>query len=211
MHLTLPTFLGALAVTIGFISYVPYFRDMFAGKTKPHIFSWFIWAILGAIAAGIQFQNGAGAGSWASAASAFLAGSVALYAFRFKDTTITKVDWFYFAGAVASLILWLVVKNPTLAIIFVVLTDAFAFASTFQKSWSAPHDETLSVYYLSALKFAIPISAMSEINFITLLDPLYLVIANVSFTIFTLWRRQVLSKRLLDPVVELGKTSTKSK
>lgn len=193
--MTLHLFLGALAVCLGFVSYIPYFRDMFARKTKPHIFSWFIWALLGAIAAGIQLQNGAGPGAWASLASAFLAGSVALYAFRFKDTTITKIDWLYFCGAVISLILWLVIKNPVLAIIFVVLTDGFAFASTFHKSWSAPHNETLSVYYLSALKFFIAILALSEVSFVTILDPLYLVIANVSFTIFTLWRRKVLAPK----------------
>lgn len=118
--------------------------------------------------------------------------------FVFKDTTITKIDWLYFSGALVSLVLWLVIKNPTLAIIFVVLTDGFAFASTFHKSWSAPYDETLSVYYLSALKFTISICAMSTINFVTIFDPLYLVIANVSFTIFTLWRRNVIAKTLLE-------------
>jgi hypothetical protein len=158
--MTLHAALGALAVCIGFISYVPYFRDMFAGRTKPHVFSWVVWAVLGGIVAGIQIENGAGAGAWASAASAFLAGSVALYALRYRDTTITTIDWVYFLGACISLILWLVANNPLLAVIFVVLTDGFAFASTFRKSWNAPFDETLSVYYLSALKFFIAIFAL---------------------------------------------------
>lgn len=195
--------LGALAVCIGFISYIPYFRDMFAGRTKPHVFSWVIWALLGGIVAGIQLQGGAGPGAWASLASALLAGTVALYALRYKDTTVTLLDWIYFLGAGISLTLWLVVNNPVLAIIFVVLTDAFAFASTFRKSWGAPYDETLSVYYLSALKFTISIFALSEVSFVTIFDPLYLVVANVSFTVFTIWRRKAFSRKLLEksPIV----------
>ncbi len=192
--MTLHAALGALAVTIGFVSYIPYFRNMFAGRTKPHVFSWVIWAVLGAIVAGIQLQNGAGPGAWASAASALLAGGVALYALRYRDTTIKPIDWVYFGGATISLILWLVVENPLLAIIFVVLTDGFAFASTFRKTWSTPFDETLSVYYLSAIKFCVALFALKTVTLVTALDPLYLVIANVSFTLFTLIRRRVLGR-----------------
>ena len=57
--------LGAVAIIIGFISYLPYFRDIFKGKTKPHAFSWLIWAILTAIGFAGQISDNAGPGSWA--------------------------------------------------------------------------------------------------------------------------------------------------
>lgn len=35
--------LGYLSVLIAFVSYIIYFRQISAGKIKPHAFSWFIW------------------------------------------------------------------------------------------------------------------------------------------------------------------------
>src|SRR5580698_5703228 len=56
--------LGASAILIGCISYVPYFRTIFSGKTKPHAFSWLVWGILTAIAFGGQIVGKGGAGAW---------------------------------------------------------------------------------------------------------------------------------------------------
>ena len=28
-----------------FVGYIPYFRDVFYKKTKPHLYTWLIWAI----------------------------------------------------------------------------------------------------------------------------------------------------------------------
>ena len=37
--------LGVAAVLIGIAAYIAYFRNIFAGKTKPHAFSWLVWGI----------------------------------------------------------------------------------------------------------------------------------------------------------------------
>ena len=42
--------IGGAATVIGVVGYVPYFRDIFRGTTKPHPFSWFLWALLAGIA-----------------------------------------------------------------------------------------------------------------------------------------------------------------
>lgn len=36
--------LGLVAVVVGFVGYIPYLRDLFKGTTKPHVFSWGVWA-----------------------------------------------------------------------------------------------------------------------------------------------------------------------
>jgi hypothetical protein len=56
------TILGISAVVIAFISYVPYICNIFAGKTKPHAFTWLIWCTLNAIAFAGQIKDKAGAG-----------------------------------------------------------------------------------------------------------------------------------------------------
>ena len=45
-------------------SYIPYFRDIYSGKTKPHAFSWFIWSLSACIAFAASIVKGGGAGAW---------------------------------------------------------------------------------------------------------------------------------------------------
>ena len=60
---TIKNIIGIVAIALTFIGYAPYFRDLIKGKTKPHIFSWFIWAIVTSIIFALQVSAGAGLGS----------------------------------------------------------------------------------------------------------------------------------------------------
>ena len=57
------TALGIFAILIGIYSYIPYFRDIFTGRTKPHAFTWFVWFLLTAIAFFAQLAGNGGAGA----------------------------------------------------------------------------------------------------------------------------------------------------
>lgn len=37
--------IAIIAAVLTIIAYIPYFRDIFANKTKPHLFTWLIWGI----------------------------------------------------------------------------------------------------------------------------------------------------------------------
>ena len=50
--------LSIIATCIAVISYIPYLKDIWTGRTKPHAFSWFIWALLGYIAGVAQLSDG---------------------------------------------------------------------------------------------------------------------------------------------------------
>jgi hypothetical protein len=58
------TILGLVATGIAFVSYLPYFRDILANRTKPHAFSWLVWASLTGISFFGQLAVGAGPGAW---------------------------------------------------------------------------------------------------------------------------------------------------
>ena len=38
--------LTILSIALIFVGYIPYIRDIFRGKTHPHVFSWIVWSIL---------------------------------------------------------------------------------------------------------------------------------------------------------------------
>lgn len=93
------TLLGLIATIIGLIGYVPYFRDIFKNKTKPHLFSWLILGLLTVIAFVAQVVEGGGAGAWVTGFTAAICFIVAALALFKGEKNITKSDWFCFVGA----------------------------------------------------------------------------------------------------------------
>lgn len=184
--------LGISASVLGFIGYVPYFRDIFQGRTKPHIFSWFVWSLLTGIAFFAQLSKGAGAGAWVTGFTAAVSLSIAILAFFRGEKHITKIDWATFIGALSGLIFWGLTANPLSAVIIITVTDALAFAPTFRKSYCKPHEETASTFALSALKFVFGLAALQSYNLTTWLYPASLVLMNGLFVVMLLLRRHIL-------------------
>ena len=184
-------FLGLLALTIGLISYIPYFRGILANKTKPHAFSWFIWGLLTAIAFFAQVTSGAGPGAWVTGFSAIVCFIIVGFALVKGEKKITPSDWATFIAALATLPIWYATDNPLYAIILITLIDALGFYPTFRKSWHKPQEEVTVTYSLSAVKFAIALGALQNLNWTTALYPASLVFMNGAFVIMVLWRRNV--------------------
>ena len=58
--------IGFVAAVLAIISHIPYILDILRGKTKPHLYTWIIWAIVTVLAC-IYYpmaSRGGGAGSW---------------------------------------------------------------------------------------------------------------------------------------------------
>lgn len=169
-------FLGFLASAIAFYSYVPYFRDLFAGKTKPHSFSWLIWFMLTAIAFVAQVQDGGGPGAWATGLTAILALVIFVASLKKGEKHISYLDWISLVGAFVALALWAVSDGPLLSVILITAVNALGYVPTFRKSFHRPHEETSITYSLSAVKFAVAIAALNEFTLITLLFPVSVIL-----------------------------------
>lgn len=185
------TALGIIATVIAFYSYIPYFRDIFRGKTKPHAFSWFIWLLLTAIGFLAQISDGGGAGAWATGFTALVAFFIFLTALRHGEKEITKSDWVCLTGALLAIGVWPFTDTPLLSVILITLIDALGFIPTFRKAYKKPHEETLQTYALSAIKFAIAIVALSNYSIVTILYPASLVVMNSLFVCMLLTRRRL--------------------
>lgn len=51
-------FISTIAVILTFVGYAPYIKDTLKGKTKPHVYTWFIWGLVTLIAYGLQVTGG---------------------------------------------------------------------------------------------------------------------------------------------------------
>lgn len=185
------TALGIIATVIAFYSYIPYFRDIFRGKTKPHAFSWFIWFLLTAIGFVAQISDDGGAGAWATGFTAFVAFFIFLMALKHGEKEITKSDWACLSGAFLAIGLWPFTSTPLLSVILITFIDALGFIPTFRKAYKKPHEETLQTYALSAIKFAIAIIALSNYSMVTILYPASLVVMNSLFVLMLMTRRRL--------------------
>lgn len=183
--------LGILAVVVAFIGYIPYLRDTYIGKTKPHVISWFLWTLVSFIAFGLQWSKGAGAGSYANFAMGIICLVLFIFSFRNGTKEIKIVDIVSFVMAILAIILWLVVNQPVWSIILVVLIDALSFTPTFIKSWNKPKQETLFTWILNIIRPGLILLSIRELNFVTVLFPIYALIVNSLFCILLITRRKI--------------------
>lgn len=186
--------LGIVAIIIGLIGYVPYFRDIFRRSTKPHAFTWFVWASLTTIAFFGQLSDGAGAGAWVTGFTAFISIIIFFFALFWGEKNITHSDWWSLIGAVCALGLWGITHNPLYAIILITIIDALGFYPTFRKSYNKPYQETLSTYTLSSIKFVVALIALESYTVTTWLYPFSLVIMNAAFVAMLYVRRKRIYK-----------------
>lgn len=185
-------FLGIVAILLAFYSYIPYFRDVFAGKTKPHAFSWLVWFLLTVIGFLAQVSDDAGAGAWVMGFTAAVAFVIFICSLKMGEKNITKTDWFFLIAALLAMIPWLVSDDPLLSVILITVIDAFGFAPTFRKAYYKPQEETAITFLLSAVKFVIAIVALSNYSIVTVLYPASLVVMNGAFVAMLYIRRQQL-------------------
>jgi uncharacterized protein with PQ loop repeat len=183
-------FIGVVAVALTFIGYAPYIRDIFNGKTKPHIFSWFTWILTTALVYALQATSGAGPGAWVTLSLVVIMSFITILSFKRGYKDIKKIDVIFFLLAILALPLWLVVKKPVLSIILLTAIDLAGFVPTIRKSWNAPRTETLSFYAITTFRHALSIFALEQFNIITALYPIAWVVANALFVFILIVRRR---------------------
>lgn len=188
---------GTIAIVIAFFSYLPYFNDIFTGKTKPHAFSWLVWSLISAIIYFSQISSGGGAGAWVNAFTAIICFIIFIFGLVKGRSNIIFIDWLCLLGSGIAIMLWIITKGPLLSVILVTIIDAFGFFPTFRKSFVHPHQETVITFFLSGIKYVFAIFALQSFSLVTALFPIYLVVANWLFVGMVLVRKKKLRKQLL--------------
>ena len=140
---------SAIAIAITFIAFIPYIRSIHQGKTKPHAFSWIIWASVTFIVFLAQLSDHGGAGAWPIGVSGLITLYVAFLAYTIKsDRMISNIDWLFFILAMASLPLWYFTSNPLWSVMILTTVDLLGFVPTFRKSYNYPYEEQLTFFNL---------------------------------------------------------------
>jgi hypothetical protein len=164
--------LAAAGIAVTFAIFAPYVRDILRGTTRPHVFSWVIWALGTAVVFFAQLAGGAGVGAWAIGVSAAITTAVAVLAWlRRGDMAITATDWAFFVAALSALPCWFFTNDPLWAVVILTVVDLVGFGPTIRKGWSHPHEESASFFALAALRNLLVVLALEHYSWTTVLFP----------------------------------------
>lgn len=181
--------IGAIAVVLTFLSYIPYYRDILKGKTHPHVYSWSLWGLLTVLIVALQIKGGAGPATWITAAAGLLCLGVIVLSLRRGKKDITAIDTITAILSLVAIGFWLVADQPIVAIFFAVIADMLAFFPTVRKSWNQPHTETLSLYATNTLRFGLAILAIEHYTILSVLWPAAWAVGNGLFSVMLVVRR----------------------
>lgn len=183
-------FFGVLATILWIFAALPYFRDIFKKKTKPHIYSWLVWSIIQGIGVLAMIKGGASFGALALGIGALFCFFTFLLSFKYGTKNITKVDTILLIAALLTIVYWVAQKDPLVSVVLVTIIDFIAFVPTYRKTYLAPHSETLSSYVFDVIS---NISAIMAIAVYSLTTTLYigsLVVTNTIMVGILIFRRK---------------------
>jgi hypothetical protein len=182
------TVVGITAVVLNIIAFGPYIIDTLRGKTKPHMYSWFIWTVITGMVFVGQVAGDAGPGAWATGCTVAVDLFIFLLSLKHGTADITRADKICVAGALAALGVWAISDSLVLSIILLTIIDTLAFVPTVRKILKSPSEETFITYPISSLRCLLSIAALSNYSIITGLYPFAMLAMYVLITIILLYK-----------------------
>jgi hypothetical protein len=174
-------YLVFVAASGSLIAAFVYIRSMFKGQTKPNRVTWFMWSVAPFIATAATVSSGVGLAVipvFMSGFSPFLV----LTASFFNKKAYWKLSSFdYLCGLLSglALVIWFVTKDPNLAIIFAIVSDALAAVPTLIKAWNNPETESAWPFIIGVFSPMTSFLAATVWGFSELAFPTYLIVINI--------------------------------
>jgi hypothetical protein len=186
-------YLVIVAAFASVIAAFVYVRSMFIGDTKPNRVTWLMWTIAPLIAAAAEVSNRVG---WA-VLPVFMAGFsplLILTASFLAKKAYWKLSTFdYVCGALSglALIMWWLTKDPNVAIVFALASDALAAVPTLTKAWKNPKTESVWPFIVGVFAAASSLAVASLWTFSEYAFPSYLIMVNV-LILLALYKRKLI-------------------
>ncbi|HVA97033.1 MAG TPA: hypothetical protein VND99_05255 [Candidatus Acidoferrales bacterium] len=165
--------LGFSALVLNVIGYIPYIRDIFRKKVKPHPYTWVIWTILTTILAFNQIINGGGYSSLFFISTAILVGFVFILSLHFGMGDTSKIDRICLILASILLFYWLTTHDTRISTIYAVIIDGIGAVPTLIKTYNHPTSETYIQWVLSSLAGLLTLLSVPMSDWILLIYPFY--------------------------------------
>ncbi len=183
--------LGALIHSLGSLWYV---RETLRGNTQPNRMTFFMWAA----SAFIGFAASLAAGGGWALLPVFMAGFFPFLIFVASFVN-PKAYWKlgvldYACGilSVLALVLWVMTKEPVVAVVFAILADALASFPTLLKAWRHPETETGTGYFAAFINASIGFAVLTTYTFSHAAFLIYLIVIDILLVI-AVYRKRALA------------------
>lgn len=170
--------LAVIAAAIAIGGYIPYIRDAFRKRVKPHPYTWLVWTIVTGITFFGQLEKGAGIGALPAGVSELFTFSIFIFALRYGFRYVAKTDTIFLIVALLGLIPWLISNDPTISVVIAVSIDVVAFIPTIRKTWEHPKTETPVLYSANVIKHILTLFSLQAYNVATTLHSIVMIITN---------------------------------
>ena len=139
-----------LLIVIGAVvsaaSALPYIKGVQNGTVRPKVVSWFTWCLLATLLTGAALTTGQVMSAVMSGVTVLTTGTVFVLGLRKGNRALDKLDIATLVGALAGMVVWLLLDNPTLAIFVALGVDIIAFIPTLVHGWTNPEEESAVSY-----------------------------------------------------------------
>ncbi len=184
--------LTLVATLIGIVAFLLYFKDTFSLKTKPHVYTWLIWAITQGTAVFGIWYGGGGWGALELTVGTLFVIAVFLFSLKYGTKNITKSDMVILIAALAAIVVWWQLHQPLISVLMVSAIDVIGYVPSFRKSYEEPWSETLISWMLFSASNIFAISALKEYNALTVTYLAAITSANIALLFICYFRRQLI-------------------
>lgn len=181
-----------LATTITVVAYYQYIRDIFLKKTKPHTYTWLVWAITQGTAATAILYGGGRFATISLAIGTLLVIFIFFLSFKYGTKNITRSDTFVLIVALLAIVVWWKLERPMLAVLMVSVIDGLGYIPTYRKSFIDPWTETPMFWFAMIIAGVLTLFANAEYNFLTVTYIGTLIAANIILLSILLVRRKLM-------------------
>ncbi len=180
----LPEYFAIIGAVIASGGGLYYLYETIKGTAQPNRVTWLLWGVLPMITFIAQRVQGVEGLSWPSFVAGFTPFLVVAASFLNKKAywKTQPLDYTLMGSAIIGIILWIVTKEPNLAILFTILADLLASIPTILKSFRHPETESWIAYAISTFGFGIAVLSIHSFNF-----------QNSAFVIYLFWVQAILT------------------
>jgi hypothetical protein len=187
------TIISIVAGILVLISYFFYIKSILKGKSRPHVFTWGLWAVIVFILFLLQRSSGAGFGALPTLVVAILCLVILILSLiKESNKNIRTVDIVFLIITILAIPIWVLAKAPMISTTLLIVVYSLAGEATIRKSWIDPYSEIITLWAINSLRALLSIFALSKFNFITLAFPVLVFLSATAFALMLIFRRNYL-------------------
>jgi hypothetical protein len=182
--------LSIIAGLIMLYSFVPYAKDILAGKVKPARSTRLMMVLL--ILVSLLQQHTLGSGWLLAITIGDGIGAVAILLLAIKHGLggLRHLDMICYALLLIDVIVWVSTRNALLALYFSIVADVIAMTPVFIKTWRQPWTETPMFFALGVIAPLLNIVGAGHYVYAVILFPSYIALTNLLEVGLIVYRQQ---------------------